>query len=227
MGTFDDFLHRLRCSMHPQLRHYSAESLKDDAEYRHVLEYWNLPESFRRECEATFQGTGTTAYYSWNEKCVFSFSTLTPPCTHAALLRNIFVPKEHRGQHCCTEALSRIVSVAEASATCILAIVHPFEIHAESRDLNAAIDALHRSAYDVSYVSSSGAIDAMNTRLKRAGFVNCDLRDSMSNYGIETIPITRQWIYLPSTLDKPFSASLASRLVNEVVDDAASNRLSV
>jgi hypothetical protein len=227
MGTFDDLLYRLHCSMHPQLRHYSANSLKDSGEYRHVLDYWNLPESFRRECEAAFQKTATTAYYSWDERCVFSFGTLTPPCPHAALLRNIFVPKEHRGRRCCKEALSRIANVAEASATCILAIVHPFEIHTESHDLRVAIDALHRSAHGISYLNSKDATQAMNTRLKTAGFLNCDLRDSMSSYGIDTIPITNQWIFIPSTVDKPFLASIASRLVNEAVDDSSSKRLAI
>lgn len=227
MGISDDFINQLRLSMHPQLRHYSAESLVESGDYTHVRDYWNLPASFRRECESTFQRTGTTAYYGWKKRCVFSFSTLRPPCPHAALLRNIFVPREHRGQRYCTEALSRIVSVAEASATCIVAVVNPFEIHMESGDLEVAIDALHRSAHDVSYVSNKDATKAMNARLKNAGFLNCDLRDSMSSYGIDHIPITSQWIFIPSTVDKPFLASLVSRLVNEAVDDTSSQRLAI
>lgn len=220
MGYFDDILLRLRCSLHPQLRHYAPELLKDPADFRHQLDYWNLPESFRRECNAAFQATGTTGYYSWNSKCVFSFDSLTPPSPHAALLRNIFVPKEYRGQHCCTEALSQIVRVAESSATCILAIVHPFELCTEKDGIEAAIDALHRSLTGLSYVSSETAKQAMNARLKKAGFLNCDLRSTMSDDGAATIPVKQQWIFVPKNVAQPFLTEISSRLVNEVGDDS-------
>jgi hypothetical protein len=215
MESFDDFLHRMRCSLHPQLRHYAYESLKDPDEYSHRVRYWNLPESFRKECGNAFQATGTTGYFSWNGKCVFSFDCLTPPSPHAALLRNIFVPKEHRGQHCCTETLAEMVRVAESSATCIVAVVHPFEIYAAKEGITAAIDALHRSSHDVAYVSDETAQHAMNARLRKAGFRNCDLRDSMMDI---TIPLTHQWIFVPSNVDQPFLASLTDRFVNEAVD---------
>jgi hypothetical protein len=146
---------------------------------------------------------------------VFSFDCLTPPSPHAALLRNIFVPKEHRGQHCCTETLAEIVRVAESSATCIVAVVNPFEIFADKGGIKAAIDALHRSTCGVAYVSNETAQQAMNARLKKAGFRNCDLRDSMMDM---TIPLTNQWIFVPNNVDKPFFASLANRFVNEAVD---------
>ncbi|NDE17086.1 hypothetical protein EBZ80_19370 [bacterium] len=215
MDSFDDFLHRMRCSLHPQLRHYSYESLKDPDEYTHHLRYWNLPESFRKECGNVFQTTGTVGYFSWKSKCVFSFDCLTPPSPHAALLRNIFVPKEHRGQHCCTATLAEIVRVAESSATCIVAVVHPFEIYTAKEGIAAAIDALHRSSHEVAYVSNEMAQQAMNARLKKAGFRNCDLRDSMMDI---TIPLTNQWIFVPSNVDKPFLAGISDRFVNEAVD---------
>jgi len=215
MDSFDDFLHRMRCSLHPQLRHYSYESLKDPDEYTHHLRYWNLPESFRKECGNVFQTTGTVGYFSWKSKCVFSFDCLTPPSPHAALLRNIFVPKEHRGQHCCTATLAEIVRVAESSATCIVAVVHPFEIYTAKEGSAAAIDALHRSSHEVAYVSNEMAQQAMNARLKKAGFRNCDLRDSMMDI---TIPLTNQGIFVPSNVDKPFLAGISDRFVNEAVD---------
>lgn len=215
MDSFDAFLHRMRCSLHPQLRHYSYESVKDPDEYSYLLRYWNLPESFRKQCGKAFQATGTTGYFSWKGKCVFSFDCLKPPSPHAALLRNIFVPKEYRGQHCCTETLAEIARVAEASATCIVAVVHPFEIYAANKDIAVAIDALHSSAHEVAYVSDETAQQAMNTRLRKARFRNCDLRDSMMDL---TIPLTNQWIFVPSNVDQPFLASLADRFVNEAVD---------
>jgi hypothetical protein len=224
MDSFDHFFHRLHCSLHPQLRHYSPNALSDPADYWHELDYWNLPESFRKECNAAFQATKTSAYFSWEEKCVFSFSTLTPPCPHAALLRNIFVPKPHRGHHYCTQALEQIVRVAESSAVCILAIVHPFEIHSEGCSIDDAIDALHRSAHGISYVSDEAATQAMNTRLKKAGFRNCNLLDSMSDHGIATIPLTHQWLFVPRKVDKSFLAGIAGRFVSEAVDDAAANQ---
>lgn len=215
MDSFDAFLHRMQCSLHPQLRHYSYESLKDPVEFSHRLRYWNLPASFLKECSNTFQTAGTTGYFSWNGKCVFCFDCLSPPSPHAALLRNIFVPKEHRGQHCCAETLAEIVRVAEASATCIVAVVHPFEIYTAKEGIAAAVDALHRSAHAVAYVRDETAQQAMNARLRKAGFRNCDLRDSMMDI---TIPLTNQWIFVPSNVDQEFLASLADRFVNEAVD---------
>lgn len=215
MDSVDDFLHRMRCSLHPQLRHYSYEFLKDPDEYNHHVRYWNLPASFRKECDNAFQATERTGYFSWNGKCIFSFDCLTPPSHHAALLRNIFVRKEHRGQHCCTETLAEIVRVAESSATCIVAVVHPFEIYTDKEGIAAVIDALHGSSYDVAYVSDETAQQAMNARLRKAGFRNCDLRDSMMDI---TIPLTNQWIFVPSNVDQQFLASLADRFVNEVGD---------
>lgn len=218
MDSFDDFIHRLHCSMHPQLRHYSFTALKDPAEYRHHLRYWSLPDSFRAECNKTFQATGTTGYYSWNGKCVFSFDCLLNPCPHAVLLRNIYVPREYRGQHCCTDTLSQITRVAESSGTCIVAIVHPFEISTDHLGLKAVVDALHRSEHGISYVGDKTAKCAMNARLKKAGFCNCDLRDSMSPHGEATIPLTNQWIFLPKSVDQQYLASISKRLVNESVD---------
>jgi hypothetical protein len=217
MDTFDEFVHRMRCSLHPQLRHYSFASLKDPAAYWHLVDYWNLPESFRRECDNTFQATGTTGYYSWESKCVFSFDSLTPPSPYVALLRNIFVPKEHRGQYCCMEALSQITRVAESSATCILAIVHPFAIHTEKDSIEAAIDALHRTSGGISYVSGETAKQAMNARLKKVGFRNCDVRDSMLDL---TIPVANQWIFVPTSVAPAFLATISDRFVNECVDAA-------
>lgn len=228
MGIFDDLFRQMHCSMHPQLRHYSPESLKDPAELRHQLDYWSLPESFRKECDEAFQATGTTGYYSWNSRCLFSFDSLTPRSPHAALLRNIFVPKEYRGQHCCTEALSKIVHVAESSATCILAIVHPFEICTEHLDdLKSAIDALHRSPHGISYVSNETATRAMNARLRRAGFRNCDLRSTMSDHGATTIPVTHQWIFVPQSVHPSFLSQISSRLVNEVGDESGTKQTAI
>lgn len=219
MASFDDLFHRMRCSLHPQLRHYSPESLKDPYEFRYQLDYWNIPESFRRECDAAFQATGTTGYYTWKSKCVFSFNSLTPPSAHAVLLRNIFVPKEHRGKHYCTEALSQIARIAECSATCILAIVNPFEMCSEAHGTEAAIDALHRSLHGIWYVSDETAKQAMHGRLKKAGFRTCDLR-GITPYLGNNVPVGDQWIFVPDSVDQSFLADISSLLVNEGVDDS-------
>jgi len=224
MDSSDDFLHQIRCSLHPQLRHYSYESLKDPDEYSHRLRYWTLPESFRKECGNAFQATGITGYFSWNGKCVFSFDCLTPPSPHAALLRNIYVPKRHRGQNCCIGTLAEIVRVAESSATCIVAVVHPFEIYADNDGVAAAVDALHRSTHAFAYVSDETAQQAMNTRLRKAGFCSCDLRDSVMDI---TTPLTNQWIFLPQSVDQEFLASISERLVNEVVNGAQDKPTSI
>lgn len=217
MGFFDELLHHLRCSLHPQLRHYAPEALRDLDDFRHHLDYWNLPECFRRKCDEAFQKTGTIGYFHWQGRCLFSFDTLSPPCSHAVLLRNVFVPKKHRGKHSCTEALSQIVRVAESCGICILAIVHPFEIRTDKDDIEAGVEALHRSAHDVWYVSSQTAQAAMNARLRKAGFLNFDMRDSMSEHGATTIPLTNQWIFVPQGVDQAFLASIQDRFVNEVV----------
>jgi hypothetical protein len=57
----------------------------------------------------------------------------------------------------------------------------------------------------------------MNKRLRKAGFRNCDLRDSMSEHGGKTIPLTNQWIFVPRSVDTLFLASITDRFVSESV----------
>jgi hypothetical protein len=217
MGTYDDLFHQLRCSMHPLLRHYSAEALNNPANYGHALDYWNVPVTFRRECEKSLESTGITGYFAWKNKCLFSFDSTSPASPHAALLRNIFVPKEYRGQRVCMEALAQIVSAAEAAGTCILAVVHPFDIYGENVGLKAALEALHRTGKGFLHVDDAEPQHAMNKRLRKAGFRNCDLRDSMSEHGGKTIPLTNQWIFVPRSVDTLFLASITDRFVSESV----------
>jgi hypothetical protein len=216
MGEYENLFHQIRCSMHPLLRHFSQESLKDPAKYGQALDYWNLPVAFRRECEKRFDSTSIPGYFQWKGKCLFSFDSLSFSGSHAALLRNIFVPKENRGQRVCKEVLAQITGVAESTGTCILAVVHPFEIHGSSIGLKGAIEVLHGTGTGFAHVEDKEPQIAMNQRLRMAGFRNYDFRDSMSEHGSKSIPITNQWIFVPHSVDKLFLAGISDHFVNEI-----------
>jgi hypothetical protein len=225
MVSFDAMIHDLRCSLHPQLRHYSPYSLRDEIHFRRQFDYWNLPESLRQACDDVFQQTGTTGYYGWENKCVFSIDSLSPPCPNVVLLRNIYVLKKYRGQQFCTKTLAQLVQVAESTDICILAIVHPFEIRFDNDTLEGAVDALHRSETGVWYVGDELAQEAMNARLKKAGFRNCDLRDRLSLAAAKRIPLRNQWIFVPKGVDRNFLTSIEFRLVNEEVNESVAERI--
>jgi hypothetical protein len=215
MASMDDFFRRLQCSLHPQLRHYCFDSLRDTGHLNQQLDYWNLPDGFRRECERVFLPTGLTGLFALQDKCVFSFDTLSTPCREAVLLRNIFVLRQHRGQHVCTDALVQIVKVAEATSTCILAIVHPFEIDTTEAGVKAVAEVLCGTKEGMAYVGDVRLQNAMNSRLKKAGFRNVDMRDFMSDYGGSSIPLANQWVFVPQSVDPAFLRGIADRFVNE------------
>lgn len=227
MGTYNDIFYQLRCSMHPLLRHFSAEALKDPANFGHDLDYWNVPMAFHRECEKHLEKTRISGYFTWKSKCLFSFGSSLSASPHAALLRNIFVPKEYRGQHICMEALAQILGAAESAGTCIVAVVHPFEIYGENIGLQAALESLHLTGKGFNHVDNAEPQQAMNKRLRKAGFRNCDLRDSMSEHGSKSVPLANQWIFVPRSVDKLFLAGLADRFVNETSYEYESTGLAI
>lgn len=215
MASMDDFFRRLQCSLHQQLRHYSFDSLRDAGTLSQQLDYWNLPDGFRRECERVFRPTGVTGFFSVKGTCVFSFDPLSPPCREAVILRNIFVLREHRGQHLCTEALDLIVKVAETTSTCILAIVHPFEIETTEAGVKAVAEVLCGAKEGMAYVNTPSLQAAMNSRMSKAGFRNIDMRDFMSDYGSSSIPLANQWLFVPVGVDQAFLRGISERFVNE------------
>lgn len=215
MTSMDNVFRRLHCSLHPQLRHFCFDVLRKAGRLEQQLDYWNLPDGFRRECERKFLPTGVTGFFALKDKCVFSFDTLSTPCREAVLLRNIFVLKQHRGQHVCTDALEQIVGVAEATSTCVLAVVHPFEIDTSEAGVKAVAEVLCGMREGMAYVGDHSLQAAMNGRLKKAGFRNCDMRDSMSHYGASSIPLANQWICVPRSADQVFLRGIADRFVNE------------
>lgn len=215
----DDFLHLARCSLHPQLRHYSSNVLQDRGIFSHLSSYWDLPKAFRNHCDEAFDQTGPTGYLSWDGKCVFSFEGISTFGAYSALLRNLYVPRAYRGQGVCNDTLSQIALVAESSRTCVVAIVHPFEISGIATCLEAAIEAMHGMSSAISYVSDPNLQIAMNGRFKKAGFRNCDLRDTMSDSGAATIPLANQWIFVPTGVAPSLLASIADRFVNEGRDE--------
>jgi hypothetical protein len=215
MASKDDFFRRLECSLHQQLRHYSFDCLRESGNLSQQLDYWNLPDGFRRECERMFCPTGVTGFFSMRGTCVFSFDTLSTPCREAVILRNIFVLREHRGQHLCTEALAQIVKVAEASSTCILAIVHPFEIHTDQAGELGIVEVLRGTNEGLTYQNHPDLQNAMNSRMMKAGFRNIDMRDFMATEGSDSIPLANQWIFVPQSVDQAFLRGISDRFVNE------------
>ena len=67
----------------------------------------------------------------------------------------------------------------------------------------------------------------MNKRLRKAGFRNCDLRDSMSEHGSKSVPLANQWIFVPRSVDTLFLAGLADRFVNETGYEHESTGLAI
>lgn len=219
MTKIDEYIHLIRCSNYPQLRHFSSDTLEDEETCSHLLGYWSLREEFRNECRRFFTEARTLGYFTWREKCAFSFTNSSQLSPHAALLRNIFVPRPLRGQNACGDTLSQIVKIAEATGICIVAVVHPFELSASASSLESAIDAMHGGPDGNWYVSDPILQSAMNGRFRKAGFVNFDLRVAMSPHGATTIPLENQWMFVPQTVDQSFRASISGSFVNECSDE--------